>query len=145
MQRKLFFLLLIVALVPALMFASGKIRGKVSDAGTGEPLVGANVVVVGTSMGAATNTSGEYTIMNVPAGTYTLKTSYVGYQAITLTNVRVNNDLTTESNFQLPTEGVTVAPIEITAERRCASLTTSSSRRSPPVVSPPPSPRSPAS
>jgi hypothetical protein len=117
MQRKLFFLLLIAALVPALMFASGKIRGKVSDAGTGEPLVGANVVVVGTSMGAATNTSGEYTILNIPAGTYTLKTSYVGYQAITLTNVRVNNDLTTEANFQLPTEGVTVATIEITAER----------------------------
>jgi hypothetical protein len=117
MQRKLFFLLLIVALVPALMFASGKIRGKVSDAGTGEPLVGANVVVVGTSMGAATNTSGEFTILNIPAGTYTLKTSYVGYQAITLSNVRVNNDLTTEANFQLPTEGVTVATIEITAER----------------------------
>lgn len=117
MQRKLFFLLLTAVLLPALMFASGKIRGKVTDAGTGEPLVGANVVVVGTSMGAATNTSGEYTVLNVPAGTYVLKTSYVGYQAITLTNVRINNDLTTESNFQLPVEGVTVATIEITAER----------------------------
>ncbi|MCI0479203.1 TonB-dependent receptor, partial [Candidatus Uhrbacteria bacterium] len=87
------------------------------DAGTGEPLVGANVVVVGTSMGAATNVAGEYTILNIPAGTYTLKTSYVGYQSITISNVRVNNDLTTETNFQLPAEGVTVGTVEIIAER----------------------------
>lgn len=117
MQRKLLFLLLITALVPGLMFASGKIKGKVVDAGSGEPLVGANVVVVGTSMGAATNVSGEYTVLNVPPGTYALKTSYVGYQAITLSDVRVNNDLTTDANFQLPAEGVTVATVIITADR----------------------------
>jgi outer membrane receptor protein involved in Fe transport len=117
MQRKLFLLLVMSALLPALMLASGKIRGKVTDAGTGEALVGANVVVTGTSMGAATNTSGEYTILNIPSGTYVLKTSYVGYQAITISNVRVNNDLTTDANFQLPAEGVTVATVEIVAER----------------------------
>jgi outer membrane receptor protein involved in Fe transport len=117
MQRKLLFLLLITALVPGLMFASGKIKGKVVDAGSGEPLVGANVVVVGTSMGAASNVSGEYTVLNIPAGTYTLKTSYVGYQAVTLSNIRVNDDLTTDANFQLPAEGVTVATVEIVAQR----------------------------
>jgi hypothetical protein len=106
MLRKLLFLLLIAALVPGLMFASGKIKGKVVDASSGEPLVGANVIVVGTSMGAATNVSGEFNVLNLPAGTYTLKTSYVGYQAITLTNIRVNDDLTTDANFQLPAEGV---------------------------------------
>jgi outer membrane receptor protein involved in Fe transport len=118
MQRKLLFVLLVTAMLPALLYAApGKIKGKVVDAGTGEALVGANVVVVGTSMGAATNTVGEYVILNVPVGTYTLKTSYVGYQQITVSNVRVNSDLTTEQNFQLPSEGVTVAAVEITAER----------------------------
>ena len=116
MQRKLLFLLLITALVPGLMFASGKIKGKVVDAGSGEPLVGANVVVVGSSMGAATNVSGEYTVLNVPSGTFTLKTSYVGYQTITISNIRVNNDLTTDANFQLPAEGVTVGTVEIVRE-----------------------------
>ncbi|HTO93881.1 MAG TPA: carboxypeptidase-like regulatory domain-containing protein, partial [Bacteroidota bacterium] len=117
MRSKLLFLALTTALLPALLFATGKIRGKVVDAGSGEPLVGANVVIVGTSMGAATNVSGEFTVLNVPAGTYTLKTSYVGYQTITLSNIRVNNDLTTEANFQLPAEGVTVGTVEIVAER----------------------------
>jgi hypothetical protein len=117
MQRGLFSVLVILALVPVLAFGAGKIRGKVTDAGTGEPLVGANVVVVGSSMGAATNIAGEFVILNVPAGTYAMKTSYVGYQSITISNNRVNNDLTTEVNFQLPAEGVTVATVEIIAER----------------------------
>ncbi len=117
MQRKLLAIALTMALVPCLMFASGKIKGKVVDAGSGEPLVGANVVVVGTSMGAATNVQGEYTILNIPAGTYTLKTSYVGFQAFTMSNVRVNEDLTTDANFQLPAEGVTVGTVEIVATR----------------------------
>lgn len=117
MQRKLFLLLLISALLPALVFASGKIRGKVTDAGTGEALVGANVVIIGTSMGAATNVTGEYVILNVPVGTYTLRTSYVGYQTITISNIRLNNELTSEANFALPAEGVTVGTVEIIAER----------------------------
>src|SRR5512139_1376968 len=98
MQRKLFFVLVLTVLLPAVLFAAGKISGKVTDAGTGEPLVGANVVVVGTSMGAATNVAGEFVILNVPSGTYTLRTSYVGYQMITLSNVRVNEGLTSTAN-----------------------------------------------
>ena len=118
MQRKLFVVLVLTALIPAVLLASGgKIRGKVADAGTGEPLVGANVVVVGTSMGAATNVAGEFLILNVQVGTYTLRTSYVGYQTITISNIRVNNDLTSEVNFTLPAEGVTVGTVEIIAER----------------------------
>jgi outer membrane receptor protein involved in Fe transport len=117
MQRKLFMALLVAAFVPALVLASGKFKGKVTDAGTGEPLVGANVVIVGTQMGAATNVYGEFAILNVPAGTYTLRAMYVGYQAITMSNLRVSNDLTTDANFQLPSEGVTVGVVEIVAER----------------------------
>ena len=116
MLRKLF-LLLAVGMVPLLALGSGKIHGKVTDASTGEALVGANVVVTGTSFGAVTGTTGEYVILNLPAGTYTLKASYIGYQAITVSNLRVNNELTTESDFKLPVEGVTVPTVEIVAER----------------------------
>jgi len=117
MQRKLLTVLMLMALVPVLVFAAGKIRGKAVDKDTDEPLVGANIVVVGTSMGAATNIAGEFVILNVPTGTYTLRSSYVGYQTITISNIRVNNDLTTETNFRLPGEGVTVQAVEIVAER----------------------------
>jgi len=59
---------------------SSAIQGYVRDAKTGEPLPGATVMLVGTSMGAATDINGKYLIQNVPAGTYTIKASYVGYE-----------------------------------------------------------------
>jgi len=111
----LFFFLLL----PTLLFAGtvGKIKGKVTDLKTGEPLIGASVTVVGTSLGAITGVNGEYVILNLFAGTYQLKTSYIGYQAITVSNVRVNSDLTTELNFELPVEGVQISEISVVASR----------------------------
>jgi outer membrane receptor protein involved in Fe transport len=119
MQRKLLFILLLTLLIPGLILAvgRGKINGKVVDRETGEPLIGASVVIVGTTMGATTDINGAYVILDVQVGTYELRASYVGYQAITLANVRVNADLTTEANFQLPVEGVTVPTVEIFAQR----------------------------
>ncbi len=118
MQLKRYTLLLVALLLPAiLMAAGGKIRGKVTDRESGEALVGATVQVVGTSYGGTTDVNGVFTILNLDPGTYTLKASYIGYQAITLANVRVNADLTTESNFALPAEGVKVQTVEIIAQR----------------------------
>ncbi|MCL5031054.1 MAG: TonB-dependent receptor [Bacteroidetes bacterium] len=118
MKRKitvLFFLLFL----PMIVFAgtTGKIKGKVTDLQTGEPLIGANIVVVGTSFGAATDIKGEYAISNLDAGVYELKASYLGYKTVTISNVRVNADLTAEINFQLPATGVAVGEVEIVAKR----------------------------
>lgn len=79
----------------------GKINGIIRDASTNEPLIGANVLIEGTTIGAATNVDGYYVITNVPPGSYNLKVSMVGYAAQTITNVRVNIDLTTEINVSL--------------------------------------------
>ena len=118
MNRKLtvlFFLLILPSFV--LAGTVGKIQGKVTDLQSGEPLIGANILVVGSSSGAATDVNGEYTIQNLNAGVYQLKASFIGYQAITVSNVRVNADLTTEINFQLPAEGVTIGEVNVIAER----------------------------
>ncbi len=56
----------------------GVIRGQVIDRDTREGLPGANIVVQGTTLGAATDIEGRYEIANVPAGTYTVSVSYVG-------------------------------------------------------------------
>jgi outer membrane receptor protein involved in Fe transport len=119
MQRKLVLFLLLALLIPALALAAGKgkITGKVTDRETGEPLIGASVVLVGTTQGGTTDINGVYIILDVVVGTYQLKASYVGYQTITFANIRVNADLTTEANFQLPAEGVTVPTVEIIAQR----------------------------
>ena len=87
-------------MLPSLM-ASGKLVGRVIDADTKEPLIGANILIVGSSMGSATNINGEYFILNVSPGTYSIKASYIGYNDFTYENVRVYGDLTTEINFEL--------------------------------------------
>jgi hypothetical protein len=64
----------------ALAGTTGKIAGEVKDAQTGEALAGANVVIEGTTSGAATNVDGYYAILNVPPGKYTVYASAIGLQ-----------------------------------------------------------------
>ena len=78
-------LTLIVFTLPLMLWAqSMTVSGTVKDAGTGEALAGANVVVEGTSTGAATNYSGSFTINNVPSGSK-VTASMIGYGSQTLT------------------------------------------------------------
>ncbi len=110
--------LLMLLVAPSWLLAqNGKIRGKVSDRETGDALPGANVVVVGTTLGAATDVNGEYFIFNIPAGIYSLKSSFIGYRDVTFSNVKVSADLTTGLDFQLPSEALEVSEIQIVAER----------------------------
>lgn len=113
--------LVLLTLIAAIFYSAsaattGKIRGKVTDKQTGEGLVGASVVIEGTSMGASTDINGEYIILNVQPGKYRLRASYLSYQTVTISNVDVNIDLTTEINFQLASEAVTLGAVQIVAE-----------------------------
>ncbi len=95
----------------------GKIVGRVTDKESGEPLPGCNVVIVGTSMGAATNADGYYLIINVPPGVYSVKASMIGYQQVQKTQVTVNMDKTTTVDFQLAVEAIQGETVEVVAER----------------------------
>ncbi len=96
---------------------TGKISGVVRDVNTGAALPGANVLVKGTAMGAVTNMDGEYTILNVPPGAYSLQASIIGYTSMTLTDVRVNIDLTTTQDFKLKEQTLVGDEITVRAER----------------------------
>jgi outer membrane receptor protein involved in Fe transport len=119
MHRKIFYFLLFLILCPALLMAGtrGNIKGKVVDMQTGDALIGANVVVIGTSTGANTDANGEFFVQNLDAGVYTIRVSYVGYKTITVSNIRVNSDLTTYQNIKLPSEDIQVSTVTIVAQR----------------------------
>ncbi|MBC8179906.1 carboxypeptidase-like regulatory domain-containing protein, partial [candidate division KSB1 bacterium] len=96
----------------------GKIAGVVIDATNGDPLPGVNIIIKGTTMGAATNIKGRYFILNVPAGVYSLTASMMGYKKVTYSNVRVSVDLTTTIEFKLSSEVLDMdQAVEIVAER----------------------------
>jgi hypothetical protein len=70
----------------------GIITGDVLDKDTKEPLIGANVIIMGTNNGASTDGYGKYRIERVPVGSYTIKFSYVGYQPVIKTDVIVKSN-----------------------------------------------------
>jgi outer membrane receptor protein involved in Fe transport len=107
---------------------TGKIAGKVTDKQTGEPLPGVNVVIGGTNIGAATNIQGEFFIINVPPGTYTLKVNLIGYRPVDVKNVVVTLDLTSQVDLALETETIDVGTITVEAERPLIEKDLTSSR-----------------
>ncbi len=117
----------------ALAGTTGKITGRVYDKSTGAPLPGVNVIIQGSTMGAASNLSGEYFIINVPVGTYTMTASMMGYSPLEVQNVKVSADLTTTIDFPLEeTQLDIVKEVVVVAERPIVErdVTSSSTRLS---------------
>ena len=109
--------LLALSLAPAEASTGGKIAGVVKDAATGDGLPHANIVVVDTKLGATADEKGRFFILNVPAGTYTLKATYIGYADYTIEDVRVSADLTTNLAVELTSSDIQVEEVVIRAER----------------------------
>ncbi len=80
---------------------TGKISGTVLDSDTKQPIFGANVVIEGTSQGAASDLDGFFMIVNVQPGRYAVKVSAVGYGAVKQTDVLVQSDLNTKVEIVL--------------------------------------------
>ena len=108
---------------------TGKITGRVIDKETGDPLPGANVVIVGTKIGTATDLDGYYFLINIPPGTYTLRASMIGYNPQEIKGVVVKADLTTEVNFYLTSTAIRTEEIVVTAERELIERTATETRR----------------
>ncbi len=109
------FLALLVLAPSAVAQTTGQLSGTIRDARTGETIIGASVLVEGTTRGASTNIDGEYRIIGVRPGSYTLIASYIGYKTTRLEGVRVNVDLTTTADFDLEDEGITTEEVIVTA------------------------------
>ena len=83
---------------------TGKIAGRAVDKSNGEALPFANIIIVGTSMGTVTDLNGDYFIINIPPGLYDVQARMMGYNNITVKNVKVEIDQTSTVNFELPLE-----------------------------------------
>ena len=95
---------------------TGKISGKVT-AEDGTALSGADISVLGMGSGAAANENGEFLILNVLAGSYTVKASYIGYSSLEVSNVRVMSGLNTEVNLVLSVSALQGEVVQVTAEK----------------------------
>ncbi|MCH8288795.1 MAG: carboxypeptidase-like regulatory domain-containing protein, partial [Candidatus Marinimicrobia bacterium] len=124
MSYRFFLFAIVMLLVPSLAFGatSGKLKGTITDQETGGPLVGANVVISGTSMGAATDEDGKFVILNVPIGVYEIDIKYIGYQNYLLTEVKITADLTTAISAELSSVAVQVGAVTVVAQRPLVNM-----------------------
>lgn len=129
MKRTSIALFLLFAVTFSAYAQYGKITGQVTDRETKEPLIGANVILEGTALGASTDVNGNYSILNVPAGSYDMKTTYVGYQPTTITGISVLAGLTRDMNVQLASTAVQLNAVEIVAERPLIEKTSTNAVR----------------
>jgi len=100
---------------------TGKIAGRMLD-GKKQPLAGVNVVVPGARLGAATELDGRYLILNLPAGTYEVKFSLLGYRATTVQNVVVSADQTTTLDIELEEAPLEMQEVVVSAQRPVVNL-----------------------
>lgn len=99
-KRLLILLFLSANISIVLAQISGKISGKIYDT-SGEVLPGANIMVDGTSIGASSDIDGNYSILNISPGIYTISASFIGFQKYSIGNIRVSAGYTTNLDFTL--------------------------------------------
>jgi hypothetical protein len=117
MSKPLFFFALAFVASIALAGSKGSITGAIFDERTGEKLVGVNVVVVGSSRGAATDLNGKYTIANLDPGVYSLRITYVGYTTKVITDATVRADESLKLDVSVMSEAIIGQEVTVTAER----------------------------
>ncbi len=95
---------------------TGKIQGTVKDAESKEPLPYADVIILNSEMGAATDEQGRFYILNVPPGQYDIEVSFIGYQTKRIRNVNVNIDQTVRLKIALKKSYIEVPPLVVTSK-----------------------------
>ncbi len=92
---------------------TGSIRGVVKENGTGETIIGANVVIDGTTTGTSTDLDGKFEISNLVPGSYTLKITYISYETKIIENITVYADHATEISSELKTVANILGTFEV--------------------------------
>lgn len=118
-KKFLLLLFLIASFVINSLYAqsTGKIMGKVIDASTDEGIPFANVLIDGTSLGAASDVEGNFVILNIPPGLYNVTASYIGYQKVTIKDITVNVVFTTSLDFKLNPGEITLEAVVVQGDR----------------------------
>jgi len=111
-------LMLLHFTLPVLVLAqtNGNLLGTVTDGETNKPLIGANVIVLESGIGAATDINGRYELRALKPGTYTIMVSYIGYEPTRIESVQINAGITSRQNIVLLMESLSGESVLVQAE-----------------------------
>jgi outer membrane receptor protein involved in Fe transport len=108
-------LAIVIGASASLAGTSGRLAGRVTDK-KGQPLPGANISFVGVPLGAASDADGRYNVLNVPAGTYNVRFSLIGYRALLVEKLVVSADQLTPQDAALEEAPVQLAEVVVVAK-----------------------------
>ena len=97
---------------------TGKVTGLITDKETGKPLIGCNIIIMDADLGTASNENGEYFILNIPPGKYSIKFSMIGYESYVIEQVKISIDKTTRISASIGTAVIEGSEVVVTAERK---------------------------
>ncbi|HIC39258.1 MAG TPA: hypothetical protein EYO79_07310, partial [Candidatus Marinimicrobia bacterium] len=118
MKKLLTLISMAIVVFPTMLLSQsgGKVSGTILNE-EGSPLGGTNVFIVGSTYGSASDENGKYFILDVPVGTHSVRVDYIGYKSVTVKNVNISENLTTNLDFSLEVAALEGEAVEIIAER----------------------------
>lgn len=116
MTRKYLLFLAFLSLCLGAFSQTGIVRGKITDAETGEELIGATVIIEGTMIGASTDLDGNYSIEQATPGTHTLKCQYISYETQIISDVNISEGEVTLLNIRLKSVSVGLKEFVVSAK-----------------------------
>ena len=114
--------ILVIILFTTGFAGSSTIEGKITDIRSGEPLIGANIILSATMLGSATNENGYYLISDVPIGSFTIIAMFIGYETIEK-EIQVAADQEYIVNLTLKASAIELQETKVTAEKRKEKIT----------------------
>jgi hypothetical protein len=93
---------------------TGTIKGKIADQGTQERLIGANVLINGTTLGASSDIQGQFVIPDVLPGSYLLRIYYIGYEPLSVTDVIVRANRVTFLDVLMKPSAIELSEVVVT-------------------------------
>jgi TonB-dependent receptor len=115
-MKREFLITLFVLLMSSAFSQQATLRGKITDAETGEELIGATVMIVGTTHGAAADLDGSYSLNGIEAGSYSIKCQYISYESQIIENVELKAGEVKLIDFQLKTVGIGLTEVVVAAK-----------------------------
>ncbi len=112
-----FILLLIFGTTYTLTAQNGVLQGKIFDLENGDALSRASILIEGTKLGAYSDVKGSFRITKIPAGKYSVRVTYIGYQTKKIENVVITTDKSTKLDVSLPYEKKSTEEVVVTAQR----------------------------
>lgn len=116
--KSLLFTTLFIVSISNFSFAqsTGSISGKITDKSTNDALIGANVLILGTTIGASSDIDGFFSIRGLDPGSYSIRISYISYQSLVIENVEVKSGQNTQLNTSLAPTSTELDEVVVTAE-----------------------------